>query len=40
MYSVEYTAKQLELHSTQIRYLLRSGKIKEVIFARDWVALD
>ncbi len=40
MYSVEYAAKQLELHPTQIRQLLRSGKIKGVKLARDWVVLE
>lgn len=40
MYSVEYTAIQIDMHSTQIRHILRSAKIKGKNFARDWVALE
>lgn len=40
MYSVEYAAEQLGLHPTQIRHLLRSGKIKGIKLARDWVVLE
>ena len=40
MYSVEYASKELGLHPTQIRLLLRSGKIKGIKLARDWVVLE
>ena len=40
VYSVEQASKELGLHPTQIRQLLRSGRIKGVKLARDWVVLE
>jgi excisionase family DNA binding protein len=40
MYSVDEASKELGLDTSQVRRLLRSGEIKGVKLARDWVVLD
>ena len=40
MYSVEEASKILNLDPSQIRRLLRSGRIKGKKWGRDWIVLE
>ena len=40
MYSVKDAAQKLGLDTSQVRRLLKSGEIKGVKLARDWVVLE
>jgi len=40
MYTVEEASKMLNLDVSQVRHLLRSGKIKGKKWGRDWMVLS